>query len=122
MDIIKGRRIDLRPFRLIAFLTYNAQDSQQCCGKYIEEVDHACCEDQDEPDALDAEFSVLSKFVMKRGRNVLEKNDLLLGKSSNRDLNDGDTAVTKERKSYDEVKERNPAVDQEECDEETEAS
>ena len=55
---------------------------------------------------------------MKRSCDVLEEDDLLLGKSSYRDLNNGDTAVAKERKSYDEVEERNPAVDQEECDEE----
>ena len=59
---------------------------------------------------------------MQRCSDVLEEDDLLLCKSSYRDLNDGDTAVAKEGKSYDEVKERNPAVDQEECDEEAEAS
>ena len=59
---------------------------------------------------------------MKRSCDVLEEDDLLLCKSSDSDLNDRDSAVTKERKSYDEVEERNSAVDQEECDEETEAS
>jgi hypothetical protein len=55
----------------------------------------------DEPDALDAEMSVLSKFVVKRCRDVLEEDDLL-GKSSDSELNDRDAAVTKEGKSYDE--------------------
>ncbi len=44
----------------------------------------------DEPDALDADIS------------VLVEDDLLLGKSSDSDLNDRDAAVTKEGKSYDE--------------------
>ena len=59
---------------------------------------------------------------MKRRCDVLEEDDLLLGKSSDSDLNDGDTAVTKEGKSYDEVEERDSAVDQEECDKEAEAA
>lgn len=59
---------------------------------------------------------------MKRRCDVLEKDDLLLCKPSDRDLNDGDAAVAEEGKSYDKVEERNPAVDQEECDEEAEAS
>ena len=59
---------------------------------------------------------------MQRCSDVLEEDDLLLCKSSDCDLNNGDTAVAKEGKSYDEVKERNPAVDQEECNEEAEAS
>ena len=100
---------------MIIILTNDSQHPEKCCGKYIEEVDHACSDDEDEPDALDAELSVLSKFVVKRRRDVLEEDDLLLGKSSNSDLNDGDAAVTEERKSYDEVEERDPAIDQEEC-------
>ena len=59
---------------------------------------------------------------MKRRRDVLEEDDLLLGKSSDCDLNDRDAAVTEERKSYNEVEERYSAVDQEECDEEAEAA
>ena len=103
-------------------LSYDSQHPEQCCSKYVEEVDHAGCDDEDEPDALDAELSVLSEFVVKRCRDVLEENDLLLCKSSDSDLNDGDAAVTKERKSYDEVEERYSAVDEEECDEEAETS
>lgn len=59
---------------------------------------------------------------MKRCRDVLEENDLLLGKSSDSDLNDRDTAVTKEGESNDEVEERDSAVDQKESDEEAEAT
>lgn len=59
---------------------------------------------------------------MKRCRDVLEEDDLLLGKSSDSDLNDRDAAVTKEGESNDEVEERDSAVDQEECDEEAEAA
>lgn len=107
---------------MIIILTNDSQHPEKCCGKYVEEVDHACSDDDDEPDALDAELSVLSKFVVKRRRDVLEEDDLLLGKSSDCDLNDGDAAVTEEGKSYNEVEERYSAVDQEECDEEAEAS
>lgn len=57
---------------------------------------------------------------MKRSRNALEENDLLLCKSSDSDLNDGDTAVAEEGKAYDEVEERDPAIDQEESDKESE--
>ena len=53
---------------------------------------------------------------MQRCCDVLEKNDLLLCKSSDCDLYDRDTAVTKERETYDEVKQRDFAVDKEECD------
>lgn len=55
---------------------------------------------------------------MKRGGNVLEENDLLFGESSDCDLKDRDSAVTEERQSDDEVKERNTAVDRKESDEE----
>ena len=103
-------------------LSYDSQHPEQCCSKYIEEIDHACCDDEDEPDALDAELSILSKFVVKRCRNVLEEDDLLLCKSSDSDLNDGDAAVTEEWKSYNEIEERHSAVDEEECDEEAETS
>ena len=103
-------------------LSYDSQHPEQRCRKHIEEVDHACGDNEDEPNALDAELSVLSKFVVKRCRNVLEEDDLLLCKSSDSDLNDGDAAVTKERKSYNEIEERHSAVDQEESDEEAETS
>ena len=99
-------------------LSNDTQNSEKRCGKNIEEVDHACCEDKNEPDALDAELSVLTKFVVKRSCDVLEEDDLLLCKSSDSDLNDRYAAVAKERKSYDEVEERYSAVDQEECDKE----
>ena len=103
-------------------LSYDSQHPEQRCRKYVEEVDHACGDNEDEPNALYAEFPVFSKFVVKRCRDVLEEDDLLLCKSSDSDLNDGDAAVTKARKSYDEVEERYSAVDEEECDEEAETS
>ena len=80
----------------------------------VEKVDNDRCDDQREPYLLYAELSVLAELVVKRSRNVLEENYLLLCKSSDRDLNDGDASVTEERKAYDEVKERDSAVDQEE--------
>lgn len=95
-----------------------SQNSQQACCKDIEEVDDACCDNEDEPDALDAEFSVLSELVVQRCCDVLEKNDLLLCKSSDCDFYDRDSAVTKERETYDEVKQRDFAVDKEEGDKE----
>ena len=54
---------------------------------------------------------------MKGSGDVLEKDDLLLCKSSDRDLKDGDASVTEKGKTYYEIQERNPAVDGKESDE-----
>jgi len=89
-----------------------------CCND-VEQVDNGCCDDKREPDLLYAELPVLAELVVKGSRNVLEENDLLLCKSSDSDLNDGDSSVAEEWKSYDEVEERDPAIDQEECDKES---
>ena len=59
---------------------------------------------------------------MKGSGDILEKDDLLLGKSSDRDLKDGDASVTEEGQSDYEIQERNPAVDGKESDEESERS
>ena len=91
-----------------------AYSSYDNCCKDVEQVDNDCCDNKREPDLLYAELSVLAELVVKRSCNVLEENDLLLGKSSDSYLNDGDTAVAEEGKSYNEVEERDPAIDQEE--------
>ena len=96
------------------------KNSYENSCNYVEQVDNGCCDNEREPDLLYAELSVLAELVVKRSSNVLEENDLLLCQSSDSDLNDGDTAVAEEGKSYDEVEERDPAVDQEECDKESE--
>ena len=59
-------------------LPYDSQHPEQRCRKHIEEVDHACGDNEDEPDALYAELPVFSKLVVKRCRDVLEENDFVL--------------------------------------------
>ena len=58
--------------------------------------------------------AVLAELVVQRSGDVLERNDLLFGKSSYRDLEDGDSAVTEEGETDDEIKERYMAVDRKE--------
>ena len=66
--------------------------------------------------------AVLAELVVQRSGDVLERNDLLFGKSSYRDLEDGDSAVTEEGKTDYEICEGNLEIDSVISDEESERS
>ena len=73
------------------------------------------------PYLADVETAVLAELVVKRCRDVLEGDDLLFGKPSDRDLEDRDAAVTDERKSYDKISKRDLKVDRVVSDEESQS-
>lgn len=63
------------------------------------------------PDFLNFEAAVLAQLVVKGSRDVLERDYLLLRKSSDSDLEDRDAAVTDERETYDEISEGDLEID-----------
>ena len=92
------------------------------CNPNIDKIENESAQYEHCPDFAYLESAVLAEFVVKRSRDVLERDYLFLGKSSYCDLEDGDTAVTDERKTDDEISKWNLEVDRVEGNEESQSA
>ena len=64
------------------------------CNPDIDEIENESAEYEHCPDLAYLESAVLAEFVVKRGGDVLERDYLFPGKSSDGYLEDRDAAVT----------------------------